>query len=848
MAESHQVFRRFSRAAIRLWFSAILLTAARAAWAGGGPENVVLVVNADSWASQSVANTYIALRHIPAGNVVYLHNLSSFERMEIGAFRREVLGPVLRAIRQRGLEDQIDYLIYSSDLPHTINTGPDAEGRNEPPDRRGWASATGLTYLWQLVMAKDLAYHDLNANYYVRRGMLVIGLGAVRKSWQEIHPKEAAEIEGWVAAKKWVEAEQAIRALLARNERAAELRYLLARCLVAENRPAEAVAELERAIDDRLGAVSAVLESKEFDVLRDREDFQQVVERSKAWRLELQPTLRFCGTDGWLKDGTRGAAKEGRRYLLSTMLAVTSGRGNSVAEALAYLKRSADADGTAPKGTIYLMRNKDVRSTTRDGTFPATAVVLRRLGVDAKILDGVLPKDRPDVAGAVSGSGAVAWAACGSTILPGAICEHLTSSGGALCQGTGQTPLTDFLRYGAAGSSGTVTEPRAIQEKFPLPFMHIHYARGCTLAEAFYQSVAGPYQLLIVGDPLCRPWAKIPTVTVDGWPEAGATVTGVLTLRPHSEAGDTPPQFEMFIDGRRWATCKPGAAFALDTTKLSDGWHELRVVVVAGDVIATQGRVIVPVKVGNRSGGLSVQTSVGGEPVAWDRRVRVEASLDGAKGIRFLHHGRVLGSITGDRGTVELPLDAVGQGPVEIAVVGYLTEAAAGAGELRAEEVVVGESIRLQVVPPEALKPVAKPEGVAWAKGLRLVPDGGEARVVESLLGPWARDGELKKGQAYTLEGWFDVAATAGYQFQMLSETTMVLEVDGRAVGRTGEGRWRMVPVPLEAGTHRVTGRGVYGGSPDVRCGGPGAASLGADRFQCPETSEKDEMTEAEKR
>ena len=46
--------------------------AASAALAGGGPENVLLLVNANSDASKTIANHYIHWRQIPASNVLYL--------------------------------------------------------------------------------------------------------------------------------------------------------------------------------------------------------------------------------------------------------------------------------------------------------------------------------------------------------------------------------------------------------------------------------------------------------------------------------------------------------------------------------------------------------------------------------------------------------------------------------------------------------------------------------------------------------------------------------------------------------------------------------------------------------
>ena len=81
--------------------------------------------------------------------------------------------------------------------------------------------------------------------------------------------------------------------------------------------------------------------------------------------------------------------------------------------------------------------------------------------------DGVLPANHADVAGAVIGSAGCDWASSHSTILPGALCDNFTSFGGVMSAGAGQTPFSEFLRYGAAGASGTVTEPYAIAAKFP---------------------------------------------------------------------------------------------------------------------------------------------------------------------------------------------------------------------------------------------------------------------------------------------------------------------------------------------------------------------------------------------
>ena len=360
--------------------------------AGGGPENLALVVNARSWASLTVANHYANLRQIPPTNIIYLDWTQQVLEVDVDAFRERILQPVLKEINKRGLARQIDYVVYSSDFPYAVNIDSDIQGVKVAQQLTPTGSINGLTYLARRTMAKDPSYLRLDANRYMR----------------------TPDVPG-----------------------------------------------------------------------------------------SVESTLGFRSWYTWAENGQMSEAGQ-ERYLISTMLAMTSGRGNSVTEALRYLRRSAAADGTHPKGTIYFARNKDIRSRARDGDFARAVSQLRKIGVRAEITEGVMPRVKRDVQGAMMGTDKFDWADCDSRIVPGAICEHFTSLGGIWRSGAGQTPLTEFLRHGAAAASGTVREPYAIRQKFPSPQMHVHYARGCTLGEAFYQSVHGPYQLLIVGDPLCQ--------------------------------------------------------------------------------------------------------------------------------------------------------------------------------------------------------------------------------------------------------------------------------------------------------------------------------------------------------
>ena len=371
--------------------------------------------------------------------------------------------------------------------------------------------------------------------------------------------------------------------------------------------------------------------------------------------------------------------------MLALMLGVTAGRGNSVEEMIASLEASCRADGSQPPGTIYFLTNADVRTTTRSNSFPAVVAAIQAAGVNAEIISGTLPLEKPDVAGLTTGTAEFDWAASGSRLLPGAICDNLTSFGGVFTPGAGQTPLSAFIRAGAAGASGTVIEPYALADKFPAASVHLHYARGASLAEAFYRSVRSPYQVLVVGDPLCQPWARIPAVDADviaagsaaGPLDLAMPIAGTVLLLPRGTPSGTSPigRYELFVDGVRIASCQAGEQLPIDTSQFSDGHHELRVVAVDSSPLETRGRWVQAATFANHGHHLSLAT----EPrhISPGDTLRVSITGTPADSVTVFTAGRVLQRIAGDDGqpidtTCDIAAMLLGPGDVKIHATAHL--------------------------------------------------------------------------------------------------------------------------------------------------------------------------------
>lgn len=647
--------------------------------AGQSPENIAVVVNADSPVSLWIANEYIALRQIPPACVIYLEGVTARDRLAVSEWREQVLQPVLRALDERKLGGQIDGIVYSADLPWEVALTGKVSVVRRSIMNNDKASATGLTYLYMPVLSQISACVNPGINAYFRQ----IATAAKDAKLTEPEQKEMTEVmaplaqffqfpeppatntaalENRAAILKDLaeKARPVLEKIVAAHPAASDVQYYLAGVLASCGQTNAAMTALKAALDAGWMNPAEVKGSRLHAPLRNLPEFNRLLTEQIA---PAPPSVGFRGSLGWSpSDGQPVAPNAGRRYLLCTMLAVTTKFGNTPEEAIESLRRAAAADRTRPAGTIFYMRNGDVRSTTRAHLFASAVKALRDLGVSAEIRDGVLPEKCDNVAGVMAGMSDFAWTNSHSRIMGGAICEHFTSCGGEMASGF-QTKLTEWLRHGAAGSCGTVSEPYALDFKFPNAFLQVHYARGCTLAEAFYQSVASPYQLLIVGDPLCQPWAVETPFKVEGIKD-GATFTSNTVLVARAPTG-TVAAVEYYCDGRRVGFALPGKAFALPVMELADGVHDLAVVAVSATPLETRTRKGYAFRVNRTGHQVALTTSAAGvTPHAGTIEFTVRAA--GADRLELTQNNRLLAEGAGPEGTFKVPAAKLGPGPVRV--------------------------------------------------------------------------------------------------------------------------------------------------------------------------------------
>lgn len=178
----------------------------------------------------------------------------------------------------------------------------------------------------------------------------------------------------------------------------------------------------------------------------------------------------------------------------------------SVAQAKSLIDRGVFSSFKLSEASAYLLTTSDKSRNTRSQFFPRSGRIASKQ-LDIKTLQADMIANKQDVMFYFTGATQVPNL---KTLVfkPGAVGDHLTSSGGDLL-GTSQMSSLKWLDAGATASYGSVSEPCNYWQKFPNPtVMMKHYLGGETVIEAYWKSVAWPAQGLLIGEPLAAPYCQ----------------------------------------------------------------------------------------------------------------------------------------------------------------------------------------------------------------------------------------------------------------------------------------------------------------------------------------------------
>lgn len=238
-------------------------------------------------------------------------------------------------------------------------------------------------------------------------------------------------------------------------------------------------------------------------------------------------------------------------YRLSAILTL-----DTLAEAQTIIDRSLAADYTRPAGTAYALYTSDSFRNVRWPQFDESQFLQRLVKSDIqtefRFSDFLFSES--NVLSCVTGLAQPPFISS-NDFVPGAIADHVTSFGGLIDPVANQTSAKEWLRAGCVGTYGTVVEPCNFTNKFPAASTHYYYARGFSMGESYYQGLSHPYQGIVLGDPLCQPFAvPIAVAVVAG---LSPVVSGNLTLSLSAASADTNrwvDRMELYVDGMFYQT------------------------------------------------------------------------------------------------------------------------------------------------------------------------------------------------------------------------------------------------------------------------------------------------------
>lgn len=386
----------------------------------------------------------------------------------------------------------------------------------------------------------------------------------------------------------------------------------------------------------------------------------------------LSPLFAGPMKEGGQKLPSRGldiwkAGLKEKMPLPSMMLGYIGEKGSSMETVLRCIQDGVRARQSKSGPRVLFVKTADEdRSVPREWQFADAQAELTIRGGTAVITTNLIPR-QSGLMGVMVGAENVKPSDFG-TFAPGAMAEHFTSWSAEFQKK--QSKCTEWLDAGATVTAGMVTEPYNAWPKFPHARFFAHYAAGCTAMESFYQSIASPFQILLLGDPLSQITAfpmQIKAIGLSKEITSDLDAAFVVEARFPARA---QAAYSALLNGKEIKQGEGNSLVELPFKEMGDGYHEIRLIaqaMIPGRQVMPGGFREFPVIINKKGRSLKISGITDRDP----QQIVCTAEASGGekpKEVYLLCNGRELARAA--YGT-ELMFDerTVGEGPARVQAV-----------------------------------------------------------------------------------------------------------------------------------------------------------------------------------
>lgn len=358
------------------------------------------------------------------------------------------------------------------------------------------------------------------------------------------------------------------------------------------------------------------------------------------------------------------AAIKDKMPLPSMMLGYIGDNGTDLDTVIRCIEDGVRArQSTAGPRVLFVKTEDQARSGPREWQFADVKTELAACGGSAVISTNLTPR-QVNLTGVMTGAATITPSDYG-TFAPGAMAEHLTSWSAEFQKE--QSKCTEWLTAGATVTAGMVVEPYNNWVKFPHARFFAHYAAGCSAMESFYQSIASPVQVLLLGDPLSQIAALPVELRAIG---LSKEITSSLDAAFVAEAKfpvAARPFYSALLDGKQIKSGEGNSLIDLPFKEMGDGYHEVRLVAQAAIPVTPGGFKDIPVFINKKGRSIAITGMTDELP----SKVTITAKPEGEetpKSVYLLWNGQKLVS-AGPGENLIIDEKVIGEGPHRVQAV-----------------------------------------------------------------------------------------------------------------------------------------------------------------------------------